>query len=139
MTNLCINIYIFINNFIILKKGDYILNNKNFLFVICVILISVLLFSINIFISHNGDTVYIYYDSQLFETAPLNENREINVNDTNVVVIENGSVYMKSATCPDKLCINQGKISDSSRNIVCLPNKVVVKVDKASDIDAVSQ
>ena len=115
------------------------MNNKNFLFVIGIILISALLFSVNFFISHNGDTVYIYYDSQLFETAPLNENREINVNDTNVVVIENGSVYMKSATCPDKLCINQGKISDSSRNIVCLPNKVVVKVDKASDIDAVSQ
>ena len=44
---------------------------------------------------------------------------------------------MEYADCPDKLCINQGKITDSSKKIICLPNKVIVEVTKKSETDAV--
>ncbi len=115
------------------------MKNKNTLFILIIILISLSLLGINALLSDKGDTVFIYCNSELYETVPLDKNCEININNTNTVVIENGCVYMKNATCPDKLCINQGKISDSSRDIICLPNKIIVKVDKASDIDAVSQ
>ena len=139
MTNLCINIYNVINIFKTIFKGELKLKNKNIWFVLIILFFSSILFGINLIFAKKGDTVYIYYNSELYKTASLNEDQEININNTNTLVIENGCVYMKSATCPDKLCINQGKISDSSKNIICLPNKIVVKVDKASQIDAISQ
>ena len=87
--------------------------------------------------ANGGKAVRITVDGKLFAELPLSENREIPINGTNVAVIENGTVYMKSATCPDKLCMHQGKASDSSKKIICLPNKVVIEVIKKSEIDTV--
>ena len=47
---------------------------------------------------------------------------------SNTVVIENGTVYMKDADCPDKLCEKTGKISKNGETIVCLPHRVVVEI-----------
>lgn len=46
----------------------------------------------------------------------------------NTIVAENGEIYVKTADCPDKLCVNQGRISDGSAPIVCLPNRLVIKI-----------
>ncbi len=46
----------------------------------------------------------------------------------NILVIEGGVAYIKSADCPDKLCVKYGKISKSGERIVCLPNKVMIEV-----------
>ena len=86
------------------------------------------------------DTVKIYVDSKLVSSLPLDENavREV-CGGKNRIRIENGCAFMEYADCPDKLCIKQGKISDNSHDIVCLPNKVTVKVTRESDSDAVSR
>lgn len=84
-----------------------------------------------------ADLVRITIDGKLYMTASLSEDREIKINDTNVCEIKGGACFMKSATCPDKLCIHQGKICDSSKKIVCLPNKVIIEVIAESDIDTV--
>lgn len=47
---------------------------------------------------------------------------------SNLLVIENGSASVRDATCPDKLCEHQKKISRSGERIVCLPNRVVVEI-----------
>lgn len=72
-----------------------------------------------------------------FSTVSLDKDCKININGTNIVVVENGQIYMKYADCPDKLCIKQGKISDSSKKIVCLPNKVIIEALNKSNIDMV--
>lgn len=84
-----------------------------------------------------GDTVIVTLDGNIYNEYPLYEDAQISINGTNIAVIENGSVYMKSASCPDHLCINQGKVNDSSKKIVCLPNKVTIEVTKKSNIDKV--
>ena len=61
---------------------------------------------------------------------------------TNTLVIRSGKVYISEANCPDKQCMKQGKISRAGEMLVCLPNRVVVKiVDSKKDepvIDGVS-
>ena len=61
---------------------------------------------------------------------------------TNTLVIQSGKAYISEANCPDKQCIKQGKISRAGEMLVCLPNRVVVKiVDSKKDepvIDGVS-
>lgn len=47
---------------------------------------------------------------------------------TNTLVIENGEAYITDATCPDKVCIYQGKISRPGEMIVCLPNLMIAKI-----------
>lgn len=69
----------------------------------------------------------------------MNKDCTFDINGTNTIVIKNGAVRMENADCPDKLCVKQGNIYDSSKDIVCLPNKVVIKVSKPSDIDIISK
>ena len=56
--------------------------------------------------------------------------------DGNIILVENGYISMKSADCPDKLCVKQGKISEIG-SIVCLPNKVIIEIDRNDKTDAV--
>lgn len=87
--------------------------------------------------------VRITVDGSVYGEYPLDKNAEISIGDTNVCVIEDGSVYMKSADCPDQICVKTKAIRTSASSIVCLPNKVVVEIvapdgAKASeDVDVV--
>ena len=49
----------------------------------------------------------------------------------NMVLVEKGKISVFEASCPDKICVNQGKISDSLKPIVCLPNRVMVLIEGA--------
>ena len=71
-------------------------------------------------VSVNGEEVAAY---------PLDINGRYELNGgTNTLVINDGEAYMESAECPDKICVNYGKISRTGESIICRPNKVVVTV-----------
>ncbi len=53
------------------------------------------------------------------------------------VVMENNSVYVKSSSCPDKLCEHTGEITRGGQSIVCLPAKVSVTLESNDELDAV--
>ena len=46
----------------------------------------------------------------------------------NLVEAAPGRIRMKSADCPDQVCVHQGWISDSTVPIVCLPHQVIIEV-----------
>lgn len=46
----------------------------------------------------------------------------------NTLVIEEGSAHVTDASCPDRLCEKQGRISANGETVVCLPNRVVITV-----------
>lgn len=46
----------------------------------------------------------------------------------NELEIRPGSIGMVSADCPDKLCVHQGFIDRPGLPIVCLPNKLVIRL-----------
>jgi len=47
----------------------------------------------------------------------------------NLLVIEEESVWIEEANCPDGLCVRQGHISHSGDSIICLPHKLVVTIE----------
>ena len=59
----------------------------------------------------------------------------------NTIAVEPGRIRVLSATCPDHVCVHQGWISGGVIPVVCLPNKLVIQIEHASDsgIDAMSQ
>ena len=89
--------------------------------------------------SHAGDRIRIEHDGQLIGEYPLSEDQTIYLPDTenytNILIIEDGKAHMDEADCPDKLCINQGKINKAGQTIVCLPNKIVITVLSNADKD----
>lgn len=57
----------------------------------------------------------------------------------NILVIKDGKASIKSASCPDQICIRQKSISKVGETITCLPNKTVIKiVGDNSEVDVVS-
>lgn len=113
------------------------MKKRDFVFLFCIIAVCLTLFLVKGFLSQNGDSVLIYVDKKLYKTVSLYDECEIDTG-TNIIAVDDGCVYMKSADCPDKICVHTGEIKDNSKDIVCLPNKVIVKVTKKSAIDAVS-
>ena len=73
--------------------------------------------------------------SSVYGIYPLNEDREISIEDKNTVIIKDGQVYMAEADCPDKLCVNSKPISSRGQSIVCLPNRIVLKIKGVQEND----
>jgi len=72
-------------------------------------------------------------DGAEYARLPLSENAELEIDTdgggTNVLVVENGEAYMKSANCANQVCVGTGRISAEGELIVCLPHKVVVTIE----------
>lgn len=47
---------------------------------------------------------------------------------TNHLIVKNGEIWCSEASCPDKLCVRQGRKRLSSDTIVCLPNHMIVTI-----------
>lgn len=52
----------------------------------------------------------------------------------NVVHVEPGAISVTSASCPDKVCVKQGKMTGGGVPIVCMPNRLVINIE-GSGID----
>ena len=74
-----------------------------------------------------SEYVEIYRDGQLVRRADINDDARIAAGQ-NMVAICNGEVSMEDADCPDRLCVKSGAISKAGQMIVCLPNKIIVKI-----------
>lgn len=106
---------------------------KNDFILISVILISSLIiffiFKLN---SKSGSYVTVSVNGQITDSYPLNKNTETviksNKDFENLLVIENGTAFVKSANCRDKICVHHRKISKTGETIVCLPHKVVIEI-----------
>ncbi len=85
-----------------------------------------------------GNSVSVTVDGKLFATYSLDRNTEVLIGDSNcgnTLIIKDGQAFLTNATCPDKLCVKQGKISLNGQTIVCLPNKTVIAVNSSSQPD----
>ena len=72
----------------------------------------------------------VYVNGEEYGTYSLDEENQIDINGKNILKIEDENACMIYADCPDKLCINLGKIKDMTKSIICLPNRVVVKIEE---------
>lgn len=85
--------------------------------------------------SNGSKTAYIYRDNELLRTVSLNDVKnpytfriEYGDGDYNEILVENGRIKIADASCPDKLCVNMGFISQPLMPITCLPNHLVIRI-----------
>lgn len=110
-----------------------------------VILIAILLFisvCACLFVFFNqksGEAVSVEVDGAVVGVYPLSRDGEFSLADgSNILVIEDGRAFMKSADCPDKTCVRSRAVSKVGESIVCLPNRVSVSVVGDGGVDIVS-
>ena len=79
-----------------------------------------------------GDQVVVEVDGAVFGTYDLHKDAKVRIETEdggyNVLEITDGFVSVTQASCPDKLCVHQHRISCSDESIICLPNKVVITI-----------
>lgn len=102
-----------------------------------VFFIVMLIVSMNIVSNNLGDKIAkIYKDGELIQEIDLNkvsESYTIKIDSENgnynIVRVENGRISVSDASCPDKICVNTGYITNGSVPISCLPNKLIIKIE----------
>lgn len=84
--------------------------------------------------------ITITVENKIYGTYLLSEEQEIQINDTNYLVIKDGKADMIDANCPNKECVHQKAVSKKGEAITCLPNKVIVEVTsgESADLDGVA-
>ena len=71
----------------------------------------------------------IYLESELIKTVSLQDKREevFSVKERPHVVFhlyEDGSIAFEESDCPDKVCINSGRLHIKGQSAACLPNRL---------------
>lgn len=108
--------------------------------ILIIVIVSLVLINLN---KKEGSMAEVYYEDRLVLTIDMNIDKEYTVDGAlGKVTIEvfNKKIRVKEETSSKHLCSKEGFTSDSSRPIICLPNKIVIKIINKkdnSDVDGV--
>ena len=81
----------------------------------------------------------IWSDGTLIKKVSLQEDQTFTVkgeHGTNVITVSGGKIGVTEADCPDHYCMHRG-MCDSGAQIVCLPNRLVIKFVGGDAVDGV--
>ncbi len=103
---------------------------------LAVITLAVLLLLVVTLTRKDGARAVVIINGEITESFPLGKDTEYDIiteNGVNTLVIKDGKASIAYATCPDKICANHRAIAHSGETIVCIPNKVVIRIDADGD------
>lgn len=106
-----------------------------------ILLVATVALTLTLALRERGDAVRVTVGGVTVGEYPLSVDATYTLNGgTNILVIEGGVAYLSYADCPDKTCVNTGKIKYVGQSIICLPNKITVAVigDDDGGVDLIS-
>lgn len=95
--------------------------------------------------ANDNQVAEISVDGKLIKTVPLKDGYrdEIRLGDSehyNIIEIADNKIRVREADCPDQICVHMGWASTAPQQIVCLPNRLMIKIKTAeTDIDDISR
>ena len=101
------------------------------------VLVILILAAIGLFVSHlmhkkPASLLEVQVDGQVIATYNLSEDLDTIIGGagggTNHLIIKDGMAWISEASCPDKVCVHQGKVQLNGQIIVCLPNRMTAQV-----------
>ena len=117
-----------------LKKGD----------LVAVLLVLVL--AVGVFLAFMpgsqdpGGAAQVYLDGKLIRTVSLDRDQVFFVEGDfcNTVTVKDGKIAVTQTDCPGADCVGCGWMEHSGRSIVCLPNRMEIRIiSKTDDVDFV--
>ena len=118
------------------------INRNDIILIISLLLILIIICVIVMLFKKDGSIAKVYYDNILVLTIPL-DTKEINsytvmwFNGEVVIFAGQGKIKVDEENSPLHLCSKQGFVSSTTDTIVCLPNKIVIKIENDEVLDGV--
>ena len=114
------------------EKGTLLKKQDLFLAAVLLFLALSALLARNFMTGPPAVTAQISVDGAVTNTLDLAKDQEITVTSknggSNTLVIQNGEIWCSQASCPDQICVHQGKKQRDGDTIVCLPNQMIVTI-----------
>ena len=114
------------------------MKTKHWIFVIGGILLLCAALSMAFFQGGEAQCAEIYSDGKLIATLSLAVDQEKTIESSygiNVVTVKDGKIAVTHADCPDGYCVKRGFCSGGAQ-IVCLPNRLVIRFGGQQEVDA---
>jgi hypothetical protein len=123
------------------------MKNKTWAVLLGVLLVLLLLGAWLLSRQSSGEIANIYQDGTCIQSIDLGRVKaaySFTVTDANghenVVAVEPGRIRVESANCPDQICVDSGWLSSGVTPIVCLPAKLVIRLENSdAAFDAAAQ
>lgn len=77
----------------------------------------------------------IYHKGEKIKTLLLREDQTFTISDryVNEITVSGGRIAITASDCPGEDCVHSGWTDSSGKVIVCLPNKVEIRIVSARD------
>ncbi len=114
------------------------MKTRNWLLIIGGILLVCTVLSLLLMQDGQADFADIYSDGKLLHTVDLRIDQEKAVESKygiNVITVKDGAIAVTWADCPDGYCKKRG-FCNGGTEIVCLPNRLVIRFRAEQEIDA---
>lgn len=88
----------------------------------------------------DGAFAQIWQDGKLVREVPLSVDQTFQIKGdyTNTVTVSDGAIAVTHSDCPTNDCVHMGWLRDGGA-IVCLPNRVEIRLTGDQDVDIVIQ
>ena len=100
---------------------------------------AVLWLVLHYFLQVPGGTAVVSVDGQEYGRYDLTKECTVSIPGAgggyNLLVISEHCASVTDADCPDKLCVKQKSASGQGESIICLPHKLVVRIEKGEEGD----
>ncbi len=112
------------------------IKTKTWILILSVIFVVCVALSCLIFLKPaKGKIANIYLDGKCIRSVDLSKKMSDTFvieceNGSNTIKVENGKICVCSADCPDKTCVKSGWISKTAAPIVCLPHRLVIRIEE---------
>lgn len=114
------------------------MNKKDFTLIGIILSLSLILLGIyNINNKKVETNALVYYENELLLKIDLTTDEQTykvkGYNGPVFIKAGNGKIMIDEENSPKHLCSKQGYISKPSESIICLPNKIIVKIEAKDD------
>ena len=117
------------------------MNKSDIKLIVSSLLIILIILGIRfIFRNKNNKVAIVYYENKIVSKIDLAINNEYTVDGYNGIVymeVKDNKIRVKEEVSPKHICSYQGFISETYETIVCLPNKIIIKIEANEELDAV--
>ena len=110
------------------------MNKKDILLILITLLVSGVLIFIN-----KLNYAYVYYENKVIKEIDLSINDTYTVKGYNgsvVIEVKDNMIRVKEETSKYHICSKQGFVKDNTP-IICMPNKIIIKMDYKENLDSV--
>ncbi len=108
------------------------------------LLLSLAVFAGARYVSVMGSELEVYHGEELLKTLSLEVESKFIVKTSQgslELQIKDGQAMITKVDCPRQICRSMGPISKAGQSMICLPNKIIVKIrsENDPDLDAVTE